>query len=116
MSRLCCPVCWDLLAFLKGDDADLKDDLIVRGRHSTMYHVELPHHLPVDVLKGMVNRYKRILFNELNAMVKESKDAGSSGHKRTPSLQSSGGSVSSVSTDDSGILMEITPRTAIGSY
>ena len=84
VSKLCCPVCWDLLALLKING----EHPVVRGRHASLSPVDLPPWLPTGTVTAMVALYRNRLLKELVAMV-------SSKHKRTysdtPSLQSDGG-------------------------
>jgi len=65
MSHLCCPVCWELLDILRGGATNFN----VRGRHATLYPVELPRWLPRDVMEQMVIRFKKILLIEITAMM-----------------------------------------------
>jgi len=70
VSRLCCPVCWDLLSVLKatyfgGDEEDEREVLIVRGRHPMVHEVELPQSLPIDIVRAMVTKYERKLYDQL---------------------------------------------------
>jgi hypothetical protein len=55
---------------LKGDAADFKP----HGRHTSVYPMQLPVWLPVEVMRQMVNRFKKFLCDELIIMVmKEAK-------------------------------------------
>jgi hypothetical protein len=45
VSKLCCPVCWELLKILRNNDST---DLYVDGHHATLFQVELPEWLPLD--------------------------------------------------------------------
>jgi hypothetical protein len=70
VSKLCCPVCWELLALL-GDEKPLS----LRGGHSTVYPVELPNWLPpefVDKLyKLFLNHLREEIVIMLNAAERE---------------------------------------------
>lgn len=61
MSKLCCPVCWELLAVLRGDE----NKYSVRGCHATPYAVDLPAWLPANVLQEMIDRFRVHLRDEL---------------------------------------------------
>ena len=41
----------------------------IRGQHSTVYQVELPPWLPIEVLKEMVTQFEGILAEEIRAMM-----------------------------------------------
>jgi hypothetical protein len=62
VSKLCCPVCWDLLEILRDGKVDT---LQVRGRHAILYDMELPPWLSIDVLEKMVGRYFAYAKTEL---------------------------------------------------
>lgn len=64
-STLCCPVCWELLAFLTKQPADLT----VRGRCATLSQVELPPWLPEGVMMEMLDRFKGLLLAEITTMM-----------------------------------------------
>jgi hypothetical protein len=65
--KLCCPVCWDLLAYLRADSQLLDSSL--RGCHSSLSLVELPPCLPPGILEKMVVRYKDHLRNQIGQML-----------------------------------------------
>jgi len=67
----------------------------VRGQHSTVYQVELPPWLPIEVLKEMVNRFEGILTDEIRAMMNWGRKIG---HGRTDSRESNAFSDWSTST------------------
>jgi hypothetical protein len=81
VSKLCCPVCWELLQLIGGDTDSFK----VRGFHTTLYTVELPSWLPRDVVEKMVDLYGAHLRHELNRMMELPFNLS---HNRTPSGQS----------------------------
>jgi hypothetical protein len=98
VSKLCCPVCWQLMEILRGDSEDFR----VRGRHTTMFPVGLPSWLPIDVLQQMVDRFKKFLLDELVTMVQSSERLASTRrHNRNPSQQSESGL--SVASDESPV-------------
>ena len=80
VSRLCCPVCWELLDVLKGPD-DQFNRFGVRGRHPTVYPVELPPWLPRNVLEEMVTRFERILTEKISNMVRFDREKKRRRHK-----------------------------------
>ena len=61
VSKLCCPICWELLQVLRG----ITSDFMVRGYHTSFYPVELPSWLPEHVLRDMVSRFEGHLRHEL---------------------------------------------------
>src|SRR6266576_501193 len=69
VSKLCCPVCWDLLLLLKakyiGKGEEDVQAFNVRGRHPMLYEVELPLGLPLDILQAMVETYELKLYDQL---------------------------------------------------
>jgi hypothetical protein len=102
VSKLCCPVCWELMIVLHFD---------VRGRHPTLFRVPMPLFTPVEVLKPMVERFRRHLRDELMDRYQndptDTKNTGKSkdtantkrpGHKHSASLQSDDGFDHSINT------------------
>jgi hypothetical protein len=89
-SKLCCPACWELL-----DSMDAPNDRFgVRGRHPTVYAVELPPWLPHEVMVDMVGRFERILDTQIFTMMVD--------RKRRHTRKSSGQSASAASTSSHG--------------
>ncbi|KAF8330281.1 hypothetical protein F5887DRAFT_986545 [Amanita rubescens] len=91
VSKLCCPVCWDLLSILQNQRSKkgLPKNLFVHGRHPTLHEVDLPDWLPSDVLTAMVNWYESKLYEglcNLEKMVESQTERRS--HRRNPSGQS----------------------------
>jgi hypothetical protein len=37
----------------------------VRGRHNILYDVDLPHSLPQDILEGMIDHFRYLVYKEL---------------------------------------------------
>ncbi|KAM6490946.1 hypothetical protein JOM56_010248 [Amanita muscaria] len=98
VSKLCCPVCWDLLDILRSGNSDL---MKVRGRHTTVFPVCLPSWLPSEVMTPMVTQYQTYLYNELVKMAKMlDSSSGQLMHSRSPSMQSASG-ISEAGSDDS---------------
>jgi hypothetical protein len=80
-----------------GDDSAFS----VRGRHKTLYDVELPWWLPLEVLDNMVKVYEGHVRNELVRLRRLDSDVhGGSRHSRNPS--NSGLSDSNASSTSSG--------------
>ncbi len=90
VSKLCCPVCWDLLLLLKakyiGKGEEDVQAFNVRGRHPMLYEVELPLGLPLDILQAMVETYELKLYDQLFSLSSETRYQNR--HKRTHSSQS----------------------------
>lgn len=104
MSKLCCPVCWELLKVLR----DKTETFNVRGRHCTISPIDLPAWLPKADVREMITRFRFHLKAEVVSMMrtytfeiqKRGIDKLSSRHTRTPSesVESDGLSVSSGSS------------------
>jgi hypothetical protein len=63
VSKLCCPVCWELLDVLG------VTEIKPLGRHSTLSFHELPARLPGSVLNKLLNRLDVFLVAELRKMI-----------------------------------------------
>jgi len=87
VSKLCCPVCWELLKILRTDDST---DFHVDGHHATLFQVELPVWLPLEIVVKLTAQFKKILLMQINTLHKQ--------HPVHPSGQS-GDSLSSDSSD-----------------
>lgn len=68
VSKLCCPVCWELLRTMK-EKLELPNQFTVRGCHSNIYPVVLPKWLPQDIIDKMVGIFRRHLAQELHKFV-----------------------------------------------
>lgn len=66
MSRLCCPVCWELLGILSED----KFRLSYPGCHSIIYPVQLPEWLPSSIVEKLTEQFQIRLRCELDIMVR----------------------------------------------
>jgi len=64
VSKLCCPVCWELLSMLN-EEKPLK----LRGHHSTIYPVELPQWLPSQIVDKMNALFQNHLRQEIEIML-----------------------------------------------
>lgn len=67
-SKLCCPVCWELLEILRKDSENALP-LLLRGHHSTIYPVELPKWLPDEIVVEMNERFQKHLRQEIEIML-----------------------------------------------
>jgi hypothetical protein len=83
VSKLCCPVCHELLNILRGETKSMTKALDTRGNHPRLYLVDLPPWLPKEIVEKMVKRFQQYLVTELLKLVKRAK-----GHARSPSGQS----------------------------
>ena len=64
MSKLCCPVCWELLVLLGS-----KIPLSFHGSHSTIHPVELPEWLPYEIVEEMKKQFQKHLQKEIEIML-----------------------------------------------
>ncbi|KIM84798.1 hypothetical protein PILCRDRAFT_369556 [Piloderma croceum F 1598] len=65
MSKLCCPVCRELLDILQGETTDFD----VHGYHRTVSPMQLPLWLPHNTMEQIVARFKNILYREIAVMM-----------------------------------------------
>ena len=74
VSKLCCPVCCELLEVLRTNDpSDTSLQFAVRGFHFHVYTVVLPPWIRPQQKQQMVSKFQRYLGSELVAMVSELK-------------------------------------------
>jgi hypothetical protein len=66
VSRLCCPVCWELFQVLDKES-------IIRGCHPTVSPVVLPKTLPESVFESMVTRFRAHLSGQLLHLLSDRK-------------------------------------------
>jgi hypothetical protein len=90
VSRLCCPVCWELLKIFRNDDSS---NFHVDGYHKTLYQVELPDWLPLEIVVKLTARFETILFALLKTLQKNNK------HRSINPSGQSGDGLSSDSSD-----------------
>jgi hypothetical protein len=83
VSQLCCSICWEIIKILRGNGEEFE----IRGRHSMLYALELPQHLPFEVLDGLIQRFKGFLQTEFQLMFQKWHKVKKT-HNRTPSDQS----------------------------
>jgi hypothetical protein len=80
VSKPCCPVCWELLKILRNDAST---NFHVDGYHKTLFQVELPEWLPLEMVVKLTARFEKILLGQIKRMVKR--------HEIHPSGQSGDG-------------------------
>jgi hypothetical protein len=73
VTKLCCPVCWELFQVLKMGNA-------IHGCHPNVTLVVLPKMLPISVSNAMVDRFRTHLSNQLHHLL--SPNTVTSGHHR----------------------------------
>jgi len=66
VSKRCCPACWKLIHLLR--ERLGTRDYNVYGCHSTLYTVQLPPRLPIDILVEMTKKFKEHLRRELSIL------------------------------------------------
>jgi hypothetical protein len=101
VSKLCCPACWEYFDVLSKKHFTPGAEMYkIRGRHSTLFPVQLPIWTPTDVVEELIIRFGQYLRTELDHMWRNhsvQEQATRSGHRSTPSFES----VMSVMTDAS---------------
>jgi len=65
-----CPVCWELLKILRNDTST---NFHVNGYHKTLFQVELPEWLPLEIVVKLTVQFKKILLGQIKRMVKHHK-------------------------------------------
>src|ERR1700678_4338171 len=69
VSKLCCPVCWKYFDILsKRHIPPGHREYKIRGRHSTLFPVQLPIWTTTDVVQELIRRFGRYLRTELDTM------------------------------------------------
>jgi hypothetical protein len=97
VSRLCCPVCGELLAILNENGPQLS----FPNCHSTIYPIELPSWLPDGIVEQLTAKFQQHLRNELTIMVKGNLNATKQTKKHHASHESESNiSVASTNRDD----------------
>jgi hypothetical protein len=89
VSKLCCPVCSELFNLLRDDS----DAFHIDGHHHTLFQVELPIWLPLDIVVKLTAKFEMILGNQLGDMMSEH-------HKHAKTPGQNGDGLSSDSSDD----------------
>jgi hypothetical protein len=97
VSKLCCPACGELIGLLqKRSNAT---EYNIYGCHSTVFPVQLPPGLNVDILEAMTVKFEGYLDVELNILQENRKKANDLGSQpRPPSRQSIGSNISNKSS------------------
>jgi hypothetical protein len=88
VSKLCCPACWEHFLVLRtvlGEEEYYK----LRGRHSTVYPVQLPIWTNPTIVLELNRRFSLHLRRELEILRdKHNETTSESGHRHTPSTES----------------------------
>lgn len=84
VSKLCCPICWQLLSILRGSS----EDLAVRGGHPDLYPVEMPQWLPKDIMLKILAYVDQLLVDQVIIMMMNEANTTSKRHNRKFSGQS----------------------------
>src|ERR1700735_2738385 len=94
VSKLCCPVCWELIKILRNNDST---NFHLDGHHKTLFQVELPEWLPLEIVVKLTSRFEEILLKQIETIMQRHKR-----HAINPSGQSGDGlgSDSSEGEDD----------------
>lgn len=71
VSKLCCPICKDLLLLLGGQTMDGKGPFNIKGFHSIITSAELPLWLPEETLSKMLERFSQRLLVELRVAISD---------------------------------------------
>ena len=90
VSKLCCPVCSELLDLLR----DGTHTFHIDGHHHTLVQVELPIWLPLDIVVKLTAKFEKILGNQIGNLMSYHHE-----HANPPSDQSGDG-LSSDSSDE----------------
>ena len=109
VSKLCCPVCWDVLELLRNEQGGTRAEFIVRGRHAVLSPVQLPIWLPIEMVKRMLQIYKQILVDKIKVLMSPNRVGG---HSRINSLQSNPGLSNASSEETSSSAVEGYPEDA----
>lgn len=83
VSKLCCPVCWELFKVLKMDP-DIKMDIKISGCHPTITPVALPETFPAKISEKIVVSLRPLLTAQLSPLL-ETKRPASGQHYRNVS-------------------------------
>jgi hypothetical protein len=92
VSKLCCPVCLELFDLLRDDS----DAFHIDGHHDTLFQVELPIWLPLDLVVKLTAKFEKILWNQIGDLMSYHQ------HANTPSGQSEDGFSSDSSDGEDG--------------
>jgi len=89
VSKLCCPVCSELLDLLR----DGTHTFHIDGHHHTLVQVELPIWLPLDIVVKLTAKFEKILGNQIGNLM-------SYHHEHARTSDQSGDGLSSDSSDE----------------
>ena len=92
VSKLCCPVCWELLRILGSNTSTA-----MCGRHSTLHFLHLPTWLPDHVVAALLQRFRTFASEELHKMHLKHL-ATTKSHAHTPSQETK--YASSIASDE----------------
>jgi hypothetical protein len=81
VSELCCPVCWELIKILRNNN-----EFHLDGHHETLFQVELPEWLPLEIVVKLTARFEEILLEQIETLTQRHKR-----HAIHPSGQSGDG-------------------------
>src|ERR1700678_2140556 len=102
VSKLCCPVCWEYFDILsKRHIPPGHRECKIRGRHSTLFPVQLPIWTTTDVVQELIRQFGWYLRAELDTMWSDhlQEQVPRSRHRSTPSYQSVLSAISDASTN-----------------
>lgn len=114
MSKRCCPACWELIQLLQEKSGTKFYN--VYGHHSTVFPVQLPSGVPIDVLAKMIEIFESYLDRELSVLQEKRLRARDDDLLfRSPSRQSVGSNISGESAT-TGImaLTKVFPMAKVG--
>ena len=90
VSKLCCAVCWEFMDVMRGRH----NIFCVRGRHPSLFPLELPVYTSPQVLREMITRFEEILHREIVTMMTSTES------DRAPSRQNISNSSTGSQRDD----------------
>lgn len=105
VSKFCCPACWEFFEILSAkhtSEGTMTRMYQIRGRHSTVYPVQLPSWTHPEVVRELIGRFDKYLHEQLLEMMRghlqnlqmegirgsSSLARSGPGHAHKPSLQS----------------------------
>ena len=114
MSKQCCPACWELIQLLQ--ERSGTSDYNVYSYHSTVFPVQLPPGLPIDVLVAMTKKFEVHLDRELSLLQKKRLEGSDVDDtlSRHPSRQSVGSNISDRTA--SSVLTSVFPGVGLNIF
>jgi len=103
VSKFCCIACWDFFEVLSAkhkSESKSEGTMMyqIRGRHSTVYPVQLPSWIHPEVVRELSGRFDKYLHEQLLEMMRDHRgelqmkeirgSSSRSGHAHKPSFQS----------------------------